>query len=131
VGLERKRMYSHNIHTPTNNREAMRTKPTNISPIHRLWKANDSLNRHTVWSMLEDCNIPLQLMERLRSIYKNIKICLRFMDGMISEVITRNKRIRQGRRLSTILFNIYINKDIQEWKKNVTGGISECQIVAY
>jgi hypothetical protein len=38
------------------------------------------------------------------------------MDGTISERIATNKWVREGRELSPLLFNIYINKVMKEWK---------------
>jgi hypothetical protein len=81
------------------------------------------LYRDTTWSIPEDYNIPPKLMEAIRSNYKNTKICIRFMDGMISEPITTNKGVRQGCQLSPLLIKIYTNKVIKELKMNVTGGI--------
>ena len=44
-----------------------------------------------------------------------MKIRIKFKDG-ISEPIHINKGVRQGCGLSPVLFNIYINKIIQEFK---------------
>jgi len=43
------------------------------------------------------------------------------MDGQISEPIATNQGVRQGCGLSPTLFNIYINKVIKEWKKEMCG----------
>jgi hypothetical protein len=44
------------------------------------------------------------------------------MGGKIPEPIVTNKGIRQGCGLSPLLFNIFVNKVVQEWKY-MTGGI--------
>ena len=47
---------------------------------------------------------------------------IKFNDG-ISEPIHINKEVRQGCGLSQVLFNIYVNKIIQEFKTVIKKGI--------
>ena len=54
--------------------------------------------------------------------YRNTKVRIKFNDG-ISEPLHINKGVRQGCGLSSVLFNIYINKIIQEFKTVIKKGI--------
>ena len=69
-----------------------------------------------------DNKIPNYLLNTIKCIYKNTKIRIKFNDG-ISEPIRINKGGRQGCSLSPVLFNIYINKIIQEFKTLIKNGI--------
>ena len=60
--------------------------------------------------------IPKYLLNTIKCIYGNTEVRIKFNDG-ISEPINTNKGIRQGCGLSSVLFNIYINKIIQEFKR--------------
>ena len=59
--------------------------------------------------------IPHYLLNTIKCIYRDTKVRIKFNDG-ISEPIYINKGVRQGCGLSPVLFNIYINKIIQEFK---------------
>ena len=77
-------------------------------------KAYDSVNRDKLWEMMDN-KMPNYLLNTIKCIYRNKKIRFKFNDG-ISEPIHINKGVRQGCGLSPVLFNIYINKIIQEFK---------------
>ena len=62
-----------------------------------------------------DNKIPNYLLNTIKRIYKNTKIRIKFNDG-ISEPIHINKGVRYWCGLSGVIFNIYINKIIQEFK---------------
>ena len=62
------------------------------------------------------------LLNTIKCIYRNTKVRIKF-NGGISEPIHINKGVRQGCGLSPVLFNIYINKIIQEFKTVVKKGI--------
>ena len=66
--------------------------------------------------------IPNYLLNTIKCIYRNRKVRIKFNDG-ISEPIYTNKGVRQGCGLSPLLFNIYINKIIQEFKIVIKKGI--------
>jgi len=78
------------------------------------------MNRDKLWEM--DNKIPNYLLNIIKCIYRNTKIRIKFNDG-ISEPIYINKGVRQGCSLSPVLFNIYINKIIQEFKTVIKKGI--------
>jgi len=77
-------------------------------------KAYDNVNRDKLWEMIDN-KIPNYLLNKIKCIYRNTKIRIKFNDG-ISEPIHINKGVRQECVLSLVLFNIYINKIIQEFK---------------
>ena len=62
------------------------------------------------------------MMMTIKCIYRNTKVRIKFNDG-IYEPIHINKGVRQECGLSPILFTIYINKIIQEFKTVVKKGI--------
>jgi len=68
-----------------------------------------------------DNKIPNYLLITIKCIYRNMKIRIKFNDG-ISQPIHINKGVRQGCSLSPVLFNIYINKIIQEFKTVIKKG---------
>ena len=69
-----------------------------------------------------DNKIPNYSLNTIKCIYRNTKIRIKFNDG-ISEPKHINKGVRQGCGLSPVLFNIYINKIIQEFKTVIKKGI--------
>ena len=62
------------------------------------------------------------MLNTIRCIYRNTKVRIKFNDG-ISEPVYINKGVRHGCGLSPVLFNIYINKIIQEFKIVTKKGI--------
>jgi len=54
-----------------------------------------------------DNKIPKYLLNKIKCIYRNTKVRLKFNDD-ISEPIHINKGVRQGSGLSPVLFNIRI-----------------------
>ena len=57
--------------------------------------------------------LPNYLINTIKSIYRNTKVRIKFKEDL-SELISINKGVRQGCGLSPVLFNIYINKIVQE-----------------
>ena len=78
----------------------------------KMW----NVNRDKLWEMMDN-KIPNYLLNTIKCIYRNTKIRIKFNYG-ISEPIHINKGVRQGCGLSLVLFNIYINKIIQEFKSD-------------
>jgi len=77
-------------------------------------KAYGNVNRDKLWETM-DSKIPIYLLNKIKFIYRNTKIRIKFNNG-VSEPIHINRGVRQGCSLSPVLFNIYINKIIQEFK---------------
>jgi len=84
-------------------------------------KAYDNVNRDKLWEMMDN-KIPNYLLNEIKCIYRNTKVRIKFNDG-ISEPVYINRRVRQGCGLSPVLFNIYINKTIREFKIVIKKGI--------
>ena len=84
-------------------------------------KAYDSVNTDKLWEMMDN-KIPNYLLNTIKYNYRNTKVRIKFNYG-ISEPIHINKGVRHGCGLSLVLFNIYINKIIQEFKIVVKKGI--------
>ena len=70
-----------------------------------------------------DNKIPNYLLNTIKCIYRNTKVRFKFKDDIFSEPIYINKRVIQGCGLSPVLFNIYINKILQEFKLVTKKGI--------
>ena len=62
------------------------------------------------------------LLITIKCIYRNKKVRINFNDGII-EPIYINEGVRQRCGLSPVLFHIYINKIIQEFKLAIKKGI--------
>jgi len=84
-------------------------------------KAYDNVNRDKLWEMMDN-KIPNYLLNAIKCIYGNMKGRIKFNDG-VSEPVYINKGVRQGCGLLPVLFNIYINKIIQEFKIVIKKGI--------
>ena len=82
-------------------------------------KAYGNVNRDKLWETM-DSKIPIYLLNKIKFIYRNTKIRIKFNNG-VSEPIHINRGVRQGCSLSPVLFNIYINKIIQEFKSDKEG----------
>jgi hypothetical protein len=85
-------------------------------------------NRDKLWEMMEN-TIPNYLLNKIKCIYGNTKVRIKFNDGM-SEPIHINEGVRQGCGLSPVLFNIYINKIVQEFKTVIKKGITKQQEIS-
>jgi len=79
------------------------------------------VSRDKPWEMVDN-KIPNYLLNTIKCIYRNMKVRIKFNDG-ISEPIHINKGVREGCGLLSVLFNIYINKITQEFKRVMKKGI--------
>ena len=65
--------------------------------------------------------VPNYLLNTIKNIYRNTKVRIKFNEDL-SERISINKGVRQGCGLSPVLFNIYINRIVQEFKTTIIKG---------
>ena len=79
------------------------------------------MNRDKLWEIMQN-KFQIYLLNTIKCIYRNTKVRIKFNDG-ISEPIHINKGVGQGYGLPPVLFNIYINKIIQEFKIVIKKGI--------
>ena len=86
-------------------------------------KSYDNVNRDKLWEVMDN-KIPNYLLNTIKFIHRNTKVRIKFNDG-VSELIHINKGVRQGCGLSHVLFNIYFNKIIQEFKTIIKKGIQQ------
>ena len=85
-------------------------------------KAFDNVNRGKLWDIMTDAGYPTHLIRAIQSLYVNTNVVLD-LNGNLTDNIPTNKGVRQGCCLSPTLFNIYINKIIQNWKSRFNRGI--------
>ena len=82
-------------------------------------KAYDNVNRDKLWEVMDN-KISKYLLNTMKCIYRNTNIRIKF-NGGVSGPTHINKGVRQGCGLSPVLFNIYFNKIIQEFKRAMKG----------
>ena len=68
-------------------------------------RAYDNVNRDKLWEMTDN-EIPNYLLNKIKCIYRNTKIKIKFNEG-VSEPIHVNEGVRQGCGPSPVLFNIH------------------------
>ena len=86
-------------------------------------KAYDNVTRDILWKMVEN-KIPNLLLEKIKRIYEIEKFSAKFSDDTVSEPNQINKGLREGCGFSSILFNMYTNTIIQEFKVVIKKGHS-------
>jgi hypothetical protein len=86
-------------------------------------KAYDNLNREKLWQILKEEDMQSQLIRAMQSLYRNSNICIKYLNGQISEPIITNKGVRKGLGLSPSLFKKYIDRIVKDWKQAINNGI--------
>ena len=86
-------------------------------------KAFDRVNRSQLWQILNRRGIPYNLIEVIKSIYKNTSIKID-TGKRILEKIYINQGVWQGCNLSPALFNFYIDHLLRNWKYKADAGIA-------
>ncbi len=85
-------------------------------------KAFDSIQRDKLWTLLDQHDVSDKMKNLLRSIYENVKVCVRSNNEM-SESFSSNIGVRQGCILSPFLFSFFINEFATLVEQNGTHGI--------
>jgi hypothetical protein len=70
---------------------------------------------------LESYDVQQNLINSIKSVYKNTEICIKISDTKTYKPVTVNVGLRQGCGLLSVLFNIY--KIIDLWKMTNSKGI--------
>lgn len=88
-------------------------------------KAYDTVDRQRLWAILKDYGIPVNLLNAIKSLYQNTSIAIwSGRQDSQGKSIRINMGLRQGCGLSPILFDLYINRILEDWKKTNPKGIS-------
>ena len=73
-------------------------------------KAYDRVQRNKLWKIMEEYKIPFNLINSIKSLYSKTRITIK------EESTYVNKGLRQGCGLSPILFDLYLNRIIENWR---------------
>jgi hypothetical protein len=97
-----------------------------------LRKAYDSVDRETLWKVLQWYGIDGDLLEMIKLLYKDMKAAIRVGDGRTEEFSLR-AGVKQGCVLSPLLFNIYLgfcgetgNWQVEQRGIGVASGAEKC-----
>jgi len=81
-------------------------------------KAYDSIDRQSLFQLLEEKGLDHKTRRLIEQTLTNTKSKVKFM-GEISHPFDINTGVRQGDRLSPLLFNIVLDKVMKEWEKKL------------
>ena len=79
-------------------------------------KAFDRVNREKLWSIMRRRGIPEHLVQVIKKLYDKTQICISGDEDILETV---DAGLRQGCSLSPILFNLYLDDAIREWKDTI------------
>ena len=85
-----------------------------------LTKAYDTVPVAKLWEVLEKTSINVTLINAVKDIYKDIVSKVK-IGNKISNGFKVTKGLKQGCCLSPVLFNIYIDEALRQWKKKCNG----------
>ena len=85
-------------------------------------KAFDTVKRPILWSILENNGIKGRLLNIIKSMYNKVQYCVRAGQGY-SDSFESNTGLKQGCKISPILFSFLINSLIEEISCNSKHGI--------
>ena len=88
-----------------------------------LKKAYDSVNRDAMWTVLQKYGVPDRTIAVIRSFHVGMQAKVR-VNGQFSEAFEVVSGLRQGCCLAPLLFNLYVNLILQQWRqKSGPGGV--------
>ena len=85
-----------------------------------LTKAYDNVPRSNLWQALYDIKVSKHLIKIIQELYTS-NIAHVKLDGKISDPLYPDKGLRQGCSLSPILFNLYVERALRNWKRSCAG----------
>ena len=85
-------------------------------------KAFDTVNRQILWSILEQMGITRKMIDMLKSIYASVKCCVK-CDGMTSDSFQCLNGLKQGCKLSPLMFSLLMTSLVKEIKEKGKHGI--------
>jgi len=106
--------------------------------IHRdaLWKCMKEFKipyRDALWKCMKDFKIPTKLINMCKTCVQKTRSAVR-IEGTLSSFFENKTGLKQGDRLSLILFNLVLQKEIQSIKMVPSGikiGKEQLNILAY
>ena len=83
-------------------------------------KAFDRVNRHLLWSKLENMGLGGKMLCALKSIYNNVQCCVR-INSVCTDFFNVSSGVKQGCLLSPVLFNLFVNDLIYDMRNSGSG----------
>lgn len=75
-----------------------------------------------MWNILEPYNLPKYLLTSVKVVYSNTKISIISIQDIKSNIIIQVKHsLHHGCSLSPLLFDLYLNKELDMWKSTPRG----------
>ena len=79
-------------------------------------KAYDKTNRSILFNKLENLGLSRKMLRTLLSIYSRVQCCVK-LNISYTDWFDVNAGLKQGCKLSPLLFNLFINDVVEELKK--------------
>ena len=79
-----------------------------------LKKANDSVPRNALWTVLAKCGVPPTMLSIIRSFYDKMQGGVR-MENTVTDNFEVRNGLRQGFTMAPVLFNVYFNGMVARW----------------
>ena len=96
-------------------------------------KAYYSIHRDALWKCMKEFKIPFKLINMCKTCVQKTRSAVR-IEGTLSSFFENKTGLKQGDRLSLILFNLVLQKEIQSIKMVPSGikiGKEQLNILAY
>jgi hypothetical protein len=78
---------------------------------HMTCEANNNITRESIWSIIRRLQVPEYLTEKVKVTYKNCIYCVK-TNARRLELFETSSGMRQGRVLSSVLFNVIMDKTV-------------------